>query len=148
MARRHSIDAMSDALRRLGQAAARLDDRTAEIVALHFAIDRELESFLAARFPNPTYLEALSGYAPRAHVATALWHGGSVDLLHGFIQRWRDYAVTGHGGNVALKSRDPSDYQVSILQTVGSAADERAILSLETLWKDKLQSREMGLNRN
>src|SRR5262249_51013254 len=40
----------------------------------------------------------------------------------GFWQRWQDYVQTGHGGNVALKSRDPSDYQVSILEVAGSAA--------------------------
>ncbi|WP_410001986.1 hypothetical protein [Rubinisphaera sp. JC750] len=56
--------------------------------------------------------------------------------------------MTGHGGNVELKVRDPSDYQVSILEVAGSAATTEEILSLESLWKQKLQSREMGLNRN
>jgi hypothetical protein len=73
---------------------------------------------------------------------------GSASGDTGFIGRWRDYAATGHGGNIGLKSRDPSDYQVSVLETVGNAATERDILSLEALWKAKLQSREMGLNRN
>lgn len=62
--------------------------------------------------------------------------------------RWREYFVTGHGGNVGLKSRDPSNYQVSILETVGSAATINDLATLETRWKHKLQSREMGLNRN
>ncbi|TAX42237.1 GIY-YIG nuclease family protein [Rhizobium leguminosarum] len=66
----------------------------------------------------------------------------------GFLGRWRDYFATGHGGNVALKSRDPSDYQVSILETVGSAATIADLLFLEGTWKDKLMSRELGLNRN
>jgi hypothetical protein len=73
---------------------------------------------------------------------------GSAHGAGGFLARWREYEATGHGGNVALKSRDPSDYQVSILETVGSAATEGDIFRLEALWKDKLQSREMGLNRN
>ncbi len=73
---------------------------------------------------------------------------GSASGDSGFIGRWRDYAATGHGGNIGLKSRDASDYQVSVLETVGSSATERDILGLETLWKAKLQSREMGLNRN
>jgi hypothetical protein len=73
---------------------------------------------------------------------------GSASGSGGFMQRWREYAITGHGGNIALKSRDPSDYQVSILQTVGSGADDREISALEARWKDKLRSREMGLNRN
>lgn len=73
---------------------------------------------------------------------------GSACGAAGFIGRWRDYAITGHGGNVGLKNRDASDYQISILETVGNSASENDILSLETLWKSKLQSREMGLNRN
>lgn len=66
----------------------------------------------------------------------------------GFLGRWLDYARTGHGGNVALKSRDPSDYRVSILEVAGSAASVEDILIMEARWKAKLQSREMGLNRN
>lgn len=66
----------------------------------------------------------------------------------GFLGRWREYFASGHGGNVALKSRDPSDYQISILETVGSAATFDDLLALEIRWKMKLQSRDMGLNRN
>jgi hypothetical protein len=73
---------------------------------------------------------------------------GSAYGSAGFIGRWRDYAASGHGGNVGLRSRDASDYQISILETVGSSATEAEVLKLEMRWKDKLQSREMGLNRN
>lgn len=66
----------------------------------------------------------------------------------GFLARWREYWASGHGGNVGLKSRDASNYRVSILETVGTSASEVDLLALETRWKDKLQSREMGLNRN
>lgn len=66
----------------------------------------------------------------------------------GFLGRWREYFASGHGGNVGLKSRDPSDYRVSILETVGTSASTAELLALESRWKDKLQSREMGLNRN
>jgi hypothetical protein len=59
-----------------------------------------------------------------------------------------EYFATGHGGNVGLRSRQPEDYRVSILETVGSAATAADLLALESRWKDKLQSREMGLNRN
>ncbi len=66
----------------------------------------------------------------------------------GFLARWREYWSTGHGGNVGLKRRDPSNYQVSILETVGNSATDADLLTLEVRWKNKLQSREMGLNRN
>lgn len=73
---------------------------------------------------------------------------GSAYGKDGFWGRWQEYIATGHGGNVALKSRDPSDYQVCILETAGTAATTEEIIHMESLWKAKLQSREMGLNRN
>jgi hypothetical protein len=73
---------------------------------------------------------------------------GSASGAEGLYGRWLSYVRDGHGGNVGLKSRDPSDYQVSILEVVGSSATKEEILKLEELWKGKLQSREMGLNRD
>ncbi|CDM59958.1 GIY-YIG nuclease family protein [Rhizobium favelukesii] len=73
---------------------------------------------------------------------------GMASGVDGFIGKWREYFATGHGGNVGLKSRDPSYYQLSILETVGSTATTADLGELERRWKDKLQSREMGLNRN
>lgn len=73
---------------------------------------------------------------------------GSATGNDGFIGRWRSYASDGDGGNVRLRSRDLGAYRVSILQVAGSADDRDAVLAMETLWKRKLQSREMGLNAN
>jgi len=73
---------------------------------------------------------------------------GSATSNEGFWGRWQNYVHTGHGGNVGLKSRDPSNYQVSILEVAGTSATTNDILAMETTWKAKLQSREMGLNRN
>jgi hypothetical protein len=73
---------------------------------------------------------------------------GSACGNEGFWQRWMEYVTTGHGGNVALKSREYSDYQASILEVAGSSANTDDIRRMESIWKEKLQSREMGLNRN
>tara|TARA_R110000787_G_scaffold42319_4_gene104077 strand:+ start:5561 stop:6382 length:822 start_codon:yes stop_codon:yes gene_type:complete len=73
---------------------------------------------------------------------------GKADGADGFWGRWLNYATTGDGGNVRLKSREPSDYQVSILEIAGSAATADDILRMEMRWKAKLQTREMGLNGN
>jgi hypothetical protein len=75
-------------------------------------------------------------------------YAGSATGEEGFWGRWQDYINTGHGGNVALRSRNPSDYQVSILEVAGSASTRDDILKMEQQWKSKLQSLEMGLNRN
>ena len=72
---------------------------------------------------------------------------GKASGTDGFWGRWQDYIGNSHGGNVLLKGRDPSDYQVSILETVGST-NEWDLDQLESRWKRKLQSREMGLNAN
>lgn len=73
---------------------------------------------------------------------------GSATGEAGFWGRWQDYVHTGHGGNVGLKSRDPSDYQVSILEVASTSATTADILTMEGRWQSKLQSQEMGLNRN
>lgn len=73
---------------------------------------------------------------------------GSATGEDGFWGRWQDCLRTGHGGNLGLKSRDPSDYQVSILEVAGTSETTDDILSMEGRWQAKLQSRAMGLNRN
>lgn len=73
---------------------------------------------------------------------------GSATGEGGFYGRWLNYAADGHSGNIGLKSSEPSDYQVSILEVSGSATSQDEIVAIEQLWKRKLQSREMGLNRN
>jgi hypothetical protein len=73
---------------------------------------------------------------------------GSATGDGGFFGRWLNYAADGHGGNIGLRSSEPSDYQISILEVSGSAAIPEEIIAVEQLWKRKLQSREMGLNRN
>lgn len=71
---------------------------------------------------------------------------GSATGTGGFYRRWISYVHDGHGGNVKLKSRNPSDYQVSILEVAGSSVSREEILAMEVMWMRKLQSYEMGLN--
>jgi hypothetical protein len=73
---------------------------------------------------------------------------GKASGSEGFWQRWMNYVRTMHGGNIGLRSREPSDYQVSILEVAGSALSDNDIERMEAKWKNKLGSREMGLNKN
>jgi hypothetical protein len=73
---------------------------------------------------------------------------GSAAGENGLLGRWLEYFETGHGGNKELKSRERSDYQISILEIAASTATVEEIIQLENRWKMKLQSRDMGLNRN
>ncbi|WP_174275139.1 GIY-YIG nuclease family protein [Sphingomonas bacterium] len=73
---------------------------------------------------------------------------GSATAEGGFWSRWSEYRANGHGGNIALVDRERSDFIVSILEVAGSANSSDDILAAEAVWKRKLQSRELGLNRN
>ena len=73
---------------------------------------------------------------------------GSASGDQGLWGRWQDYISNWDAGNIGLKSRERSDYQVSILEVAGSAATSDDIFRMEGRWQIKLQSFEMGLNRN
>jgi hypothetical protein len=66
----------------------------------------------------------------------------------GFLQRWRSYRANGHGGNRDLKQVADHDYEVSVLEVASSSATDKEVLTLESLWKEKLLTREFGLNGN
>lgn len=74
---------------------------------------------------------------------------GSAPGADGFLGRWRGYA-DGHGGNIAMRelAHPASEYDVCILETVGSSATFEDVCELESVWKQKLGSRVQGLNRN
>ncbi|WP_246166372.1 GIY-YIG nuclease family protein [Sphingomonas sinipercae] len=65
----------------------------------------------------------------------------------GFLARWKQHASMS-GDALAFRSRNPEDYRVSILEVAGSLSTDDDIVRMEQRWKEKLQSREMGLNRN
>lgn len=73
---------------------------------------------------------------------------GSATGEGGFWARWAEYRANGHGGNVAMRERPPSDYQASILQVAGSTDTVDDILAAEAAWKRKLQTGTHGLTRN
>lgn len=93
-------------------------------------------------------LHATRGVYLLACPRTGEHYVGSAYGNDGFLGRWNEYAATGHGGNAGLRSRDPSDYLVSILEVAGSNMSAEEIIALEGVWKLKLHSRDMGLNRN
>ncbi len=70
---------------------------------------------------------------------------GSATGSEGFFGRWRTHLSVG-GDAIGFKSREASDYQVSILEIAGSGVSDQDILQGEQLWINKLQSNAMGLN--
>lgn len=74
-------------------------------------------------------------------------HVGAAFAQGGFLARWLQHAAMS-GDAIAFRSRNPEDYRVSILEVAGSLTTDDDIVRMEIRWKEKLQSREMGLNRN
>ena len=64
------------------------------------------------------------------------------------LGRWLNYAKAGHGGNKKLRHRDPSSFRFSILQRVSPDMDADDVIRFEGTWKDRLHTREFGLNEN
>lgn len=68
------------------------------------------------------------------------------DNLHG---RWMNYAATGHGGNVLLRGRDPTNFCFAILQRVSPDMPADEVSRIEATWKERLHTRgPHGLNEN
>ena len=93
-------------------------------------------------------LQANQGVYLLACPRTREHYVGSAYGEGGFLGRWRAYVADGHGGNVGLRLRDPSDFVVSILEAVGSSSSPADVVALEQTWKAKLLSRDIGLNHN
>lgn len=82
-------------------------------------------------------------YVGSAYGEECIWH------------RWSSYAKDGHGGNVELKEllrSNGEDYKYnfkySILEVCNMNLGNEYIIGRETYWKEVLQTREFGLNRN
>lgn len=86
-------------------------------------------------------LKAGASDAGKPYVGSACGEGG-------FWARWEEYRQTGHGGNEGMKLDPHTEYHVAILEVAPSSATIGDILILESRWKDKLRSREFGLNKN
>ena len=72
------------------------------------------------------------------------------------LQRWSNYVANGHGGNkelVELVEREGFDFvkkhfQYAILENYNAKVEDRIILIRESWWKETLQTRVWGYNRN
>lgn len=64
------------------------------------------------------------------------------------LGRWRNYAASGHGGNVQLRSCKRTDLRFSILQRTSPDMPIDEVQALESRWKARLHTRSHGLNSN
>lgn len=74
---------------------------------------------------------------------------GSAYGEENLLNRWLNYSVSQHGGNIRLKGRDCDNFQFSILELVAPTADARDVIAREASWKRRLRtSWPFGLNAN
>ncbi|QYE35141.1 GIY-YIG nuclease family protein [Polymorphobacter sp. PAMC 29334] len=74
---------------------------------------------------------------------------GSAYGVANILQRWLEYARTGHGGNSQLRQRAPANFSFSILQRVSPDLDAEKVIEIEGTWKRRLRSLSpSGLNDN
>lgn len=79
---------------------------------------------------------------------------GSASGAQGLLQRWSNYASTGHGGNKLLSTvlaTAPGrelDLRFTLLEVLPADTPRREVLLRESYWKVALGSRTFGLNLN
>lgn len=93
-------------------------------------------------------LSAVRGVYLLSCPSTGKNYVGSAGGEGGFWGRWEQYVASGHGGNKRMMEVPASDYQVSILEIVSSAATMEELIRMENRWKQKYLTRTHGLNAN
>ena len=74
---------------------------------------------------------------------------GSAYGKDNLLQRWKNYAERGHGGNKLLREREPKKFHFTILQRVSPDMEAEDVIRLESSWKNRLHTRApSGLNDN
>ena len=79
-------------------------------------------------------------------VARTVGYVGSAYGRENILGRWMEYAASGHGGNVHLKSSQPENLRFSILQRTSPDLTPAETVAIEESWKIRLHTRTHGLN--
>lgn len=79
---------------------------------------------------------------------------GSATGRDGLWGRWSQYAITDHGGNKYIRlgigegTLNPSDFQISVLETLSNLASKQDGIEAEVRWKKRLGNKALTLNGN
>jgi len=104
----------------------------------------DIDQITAVPLSWQAVLKAVKGVYLLVCKETGQQYVGSAKGEESLWGRFLQYS-NGHGGNVELKRRGKKGYQVSVLEIVNS---DHRIEQVEEAWKQKLMSRQFGLNRN
>lgn len=111
----------------------------------------DLQNLIQFPDTNLTWVNALSSvngvYLIKDQTSGKLYVGSAYGD-QGIYGRWSAYAKNGHGGNQELTGLNPSDFKFSILEIVPPTTTAEGVIECENRWKEKLGTRQFGLNRN
>ncbi len=96
-------------------------------------------------------LRSVKGVYVLTDVESGHQYVGSAKGADSLLGRWMDYAAGRTGGDAGLEdaaTRGRRHYQVSVLEVVDEGTRDDTIEQIESHWKNKLLTREFGLNRN
>jgi hypothetical protein len=96
-------------------------------------------------------LRSVKGVYLLVDVESGQQYVGSAKGADSLLGRWMSYIGGGDGGDVGLRAAARTgrrSYQVSVLEVVDENTPDDAIERIESYWKNKLLSRQFGLNRN
>lgn len=119
-----------------------------DAVQLHYD---DLRRLTTDRDSNITWVNALStvnGVYLIRHMKDGRLYVGSAYGEGGILGRWAKYARSGHGGNKLLKALDPRNFEFSVLEIAPSTMSGEEVIARENRWKERLGTREFGLNDN
>jgi len=95
-----------------------------------------------------TMLSSINGIYLITDQSSGKMYVGSAYGENGIYGRWAVYAQNGHGGNKELQDLDPNNFEFSILEIAPSTLSAEEIIQKENRWKERLRTREFGLNTN
>lgn len=95
-----------------------------------------------------TALASVVGIYLITDTRTGRHYVGKADGAESIRPRWNVYATNGHGGNVELQRIEPDGFRFSLLRVFDPATPMRVIDEAERHFKNALDTRRHGLNRN
>ena len=111
----------------------------------------QLQQLIKYPGTNQTWVKALSsvnGIYLIQDKSSGKLYVGSAYGASGIFGRWSEYAKNGHGGNQELIGLNPSNFKFSILEIVSPTYTADDVIAIENRWKEKLGTRQFGLNNN
>jgi len=111
----------------------------------------DLKKLMSEHSSNLSWVSALSsvnGIYLIRDKSTGKQYVGSAYGENGIFGRWSIYSQNGHGGNKKLKGLNPNNFEFSILEIAPPTSSADEVIHRENRWKDKLGTREFGLNDN